>query len=259
MQESIKNYSLYNDRMKRSLIDKLFWLNMIDNDVDRILDYGCADGSLLKQLQKLDSNLFIQGYDIDKNMVALCNENGVACTDDYSLLEKQDNSKTLLNLSSLIHEIYSYCDDAGVKTFWHRVFNGGFKYIAIRDMMVSNKCASSSTKPSDIRKVEKYIQRNRLETNYSEFTENFGSINHRQNFIHFLLKYTFTENWDREVKENYLPLMLEDFLTLLPNTYDILYLNHDIFPYKVQELKENMKLYFKEKTHIKVLLKRKEK
>ena len=48
-----------------------------------------------------------------------------------------DPKETLINISSTLHEVYSYGTEASVAEFWERVFGSGFKYIAIRDMMVS--------------------------------------------------------------------------------------------------------------------------
>lgn len=62
-----------------------------------------------------------------------------------SLQEFRDNciydpDKTLLNMSSVIHEVYSYADefydDVGV--FWNDIKKCGFKQIAIRDMSIND-------------------------------------------------------------------------------------------------------------------------
>ena len=47
---------------------------------------------------------------------------------------KVDPAHTIINLSSIIHEIYSYCSPIDVETFWNRICNTGFAYITIRDM-----------------------------------------------------------------------------------------------------------------------------
>lgn len=36
-----------------------------------------------------------------------------------------------------------------------------------------------------------------------------------KNLIHFLIKYRYVENWDREVKENYLPVTQDKLASLL--------------------------------------------
>lgn len=51
---------------------------------------------------------------------------------------KFGNNSPLLNLSSVIHEVYSYSHSSVIKKFWEKqVFGGSFKYITIRDMIPS--------------------------------------------------------------------------------------------------------------------------
>ena len=44
----IANMNVYNDGMRKSMLDKIWFLDKIDGSIDTIYDYGCADGSLLK-------------------------------------------------------------------------------------------------------------------------------------------------------------------------------------------------------------------
>lgn len=47
----IANIEIYNESMIKSLIDKLFFLDKIDN-VKCIVDYGCANGALIALLRR---------------------------------------------------------------------------------------------------------------------------------------------------------------------------------------------------------------
>jgi hypothetical protein len=58
----IDDVKTYNHRMEKSLIDKIFWVDKVDSSI--IVDYGCADGVLLKALQKLFPDYTYIGYDI---------------------------------------------------------------------------------------------------------------------------------------------------------------------------------------------------
>ena len=42
----IENYKVYNDRMRRSMWDKAFFMDKIPG-TELLIDYGCADGSLI--------------------------------------------------------------------------------------------------------------------------------------------------------------------------------------------------------------------
>lgn len=44
----IANLKVYNDNMRKSLLDKAYFLSFVDSDT--FIDFGCADGSLLKDV-----------------------------------------------------------------------------------------------------------------------------------------------------------------------------------------------------------------
>lgn len=44
----IANLKVYNDNMRKSLLDKAYFLSFVDSDT--FIDFGCADGSLLKHI-----------------------------------------------------------------------------------------------------------------------------------------------------------------------------------------------------------------
>lgn len=62
--------------------------------------------------------------------------------------------------------------------------------------------------------------------------EGFGKIRTVADMNHFLLKYFYTDNWDREGKENYIPVTFEDYHQIL-NLLDmrILYEDGYLMPY----------------------------
>lgn len=39
----IANMNVYNDGMRKSMLDKIWFLDKIDGGIDTIYDYGCAD------------------------------------------------------------------------------------------------------------------------------------------------------------------------------------------------------------------------
>lgn len=49
----ITDLTAYNLSMKKSLIDKMFFMDKIDDNVKVIMDYGCADGALIRFLAPL--------------------------------------------------------------------------------------------------------------------------------------------------------------------------------------------------------------
>ena len=64
----IENYQVYNDRMRRSMWDKAFFMDKVPG-AEIIIDYGCADGSLVRFLSALFPSVRFIGFDIDPLMV----------------------------------------------------------------------------------------------------------------------------------------------------------------------------------------------
>ena len=64
----IENYSVYNDRMRRSMWDKAFFMDKVPG-TELLVDYGCADGSLIRFLRELFPSMYFIGFDIDPAMV----------------------------------------------------------------------------------------------------------------------------------------------------------------------------------------------
>ena len=137
----ITNIDSYIQGMELGYLDKLFFLDKINPDV--IVDFGCADGTILSKIQKLNSNIKLIGYDLDKNMVENARKKlgiNAVLTDDWSQVvdEVKKYKRPALVLSSVIHEVYSYSHSFVIKRFWeNQVFGGSFKWICIRDMIPS--------------------------------------------------------------------------------------------------------------------------
>ena len=65
-----------------------------------------------------------------------------------------------------------------------------------------------------VRKVKQKADKHYL----NSFEDRWGVINDNyRTFIHYLLKYRYTDNWDREVNEDYLPVSLETVKSKVPN------------------------------------------
>lgn len=254
----INNYEIYNERMDKSFQDKLFFLDKIKDNIEAIVDFGCADGALIRHLSEL-TDIKLIGYDQDYRMIELAKNknNKDNCFFDRHLekiIEDISPENSLLNLSSVIHEIYSYLTSDDIEFFWDVVFNSNFKYISIRDL-----CANESiNRPSNINDYTKLLQKANPNL-LSDYESIWGSVRENRNLVHYLLKYRFVENWDREVRENYFPLSLERLLNKIPlDKYEIVYFENYILPYTANKVKEDFDIELHDNTHVKLLLKRKE-
>ena len=257
-EKPISNYDQYIIDMNTTMSYKLFFLDEIKFDV--IVDFGCADGTFLQSISRMRPNVKIIGYDLDQTMLDKASSKlpkNAILTDNWNEVIKEISGykHPLLNLSSVIHEVYSYSNSKTVSKFWNQqVFAGNFKHITIRDMMPSVELTRNeiTNYKDDARKVRQKADKRYL----LSFEEVWGSINaDYRNFIHFLLKYKYTDNWDREVNENYLPITLETLKSEIPSDYSITYEDDFVLPYLRQEVKRDFNVELTHSTHVKMIIK----
>ncbi len=254
--ENLVNLASYNAGMKKSMMDKLFFMDKVDAEI--FVDYGCANGVLIQFLHNLFPEFEYVGFDISEDMIKEAKRNNPNIANnfftDWDALQsyvKGTGKKSAVLLSSVIHEVYSYGTINDVDSFWTRVFRDGFDYIVVRDMMPSVTMNKSSD-INDIAKVYRKADRKQL----FDFQQTWGNVENNKNLIHFFLKYQYGDNWDREVKENYLPLNREQFLSMLPDNYEISFHEHYILPFLFNQVKKDFGVEIKDNTHLKLILKR---
>jgi SAM-dependent methyltransferase len=256
MIESIKNYNVYTQGMSKSYQDKLFFLDKI-NDVTGLVDFGCADGTLIEHIADRLPNVKLVGYDINQDMIQLAMEKDKTCglyTNDFNEAMRIINTdRSVLNLSSVIHEVYSYSMPYAINEFWNNVFNSGFQYIVIRDFCVS----ASVNRKADVNDWTKVIQKADV-NQVTEYESIWGSIRENRNLVHFLMKYRYVTNWEREVRENYFPITLERLLSKVPtDKYEIIYFEDYVLPFIANKVKEDFGIHLHDSTHVKLLLRSK--
>lgn len=248
----IKDYEAYNHRMDLSMIDKLFFADKIQPDL--IVDYGCATGTLLKHLKILCPNVRTIGFDNDPEMIVHSSRE-VNITNKWDLVEAaiEQAKKPALVLSSVIHEVFHYGSKTDIDDFWNKVLNSGFHYIIVRDMVPSRSIDHVSC-INDVKKIyNKFLGTKAL----TDFERIWGSIENNRNLVHFLLKYRYLEpNWEREVRENYIPIAREDLLAKIPMEYDVVFHEHYVLPYILQNVRDEIGIELKDPTHLKLILRR---
>lgn len=255
---SISNKDSYIEGMNKTLIDKSFFMDKLNYDV--IVDFGCADGSLLEYVSKINPSIKIIGYDLDKDMLSKAKSKlgeDALITDDWDEVVSsiQYYEKPLLNLSSVIHEVYSYSNSNVIKSFWeNQVFGGDFLWVVIRDMIPSVRLGKKdiSKFKDDVRNVKMKSDKKYLDS----FENRWGTIsNNYRTFIHYLLKYRFIENWEREVNENYLPVSIETVINKIPSDYKIVYQDRFVLPFLKKQVKKDFNIDLFNPTHAKMIIK----
>lgn len=246
----ITDIELYNTQMSHSMKDKLFFLDFINpKEANTIVDFGCANGELLKQLP-YDWNKI--GIDNSKEMIDAAIENcDAAYFSSLDEIDFFDKNNAVLNMSSVIHEIYSYLNEKEIAHFWDKVFNSGYKYITIRDMMVSNK-TNRDMSLNELRTICAHRKVNL----FRDFHKVYPQWRARD-MLHFFMKYRYTENWDRERDENYFPITIEELTALIPDNYEIVYQNAYILQWTKDRVLKDFGYEIEDNTHIKLILKKK--
>lgn len=242
----------YNTGMKKSLLDKVFFMDKIDVEV--IVDYGCADGTLIHFLRNLFPEIVYYGFDISEEMIGEAKkknpEIAMCFTTNFDdIMKKTKHCKKAVVLSSIIHEAYSYGTANDISIFWNRIFNSGFDNIVIRDMM-PGMSINKQSETNDVAKILRKANRQQL----FDFQQLWGSIENMKSMAHFLLKYQYDDNWEREVHENYFPIYREQMLSQVPDAYDIVFHEHFVLPYLAKVVKKDFGIELKENTHIKLIL-----
>lgn len=256
--EEITSKDNYNSSMSKSVLDKMFFLDKVPDNI-AILDWGCADGSLLSEIVKFFPKNSYIGYDIDEEMARLAmdklseDDAHIYWDIDNVYREVADNHKDktiVVNLSSVIHEVYSYRNVEEIDEFWETVFDLG-DIIVIRDMMFQQHMDRASD-PNDVRKVRAKSDRRYLQ----DFESIEGNITNNKNLIHYLMKYRWKDNWEREVREDYFPLSRERLDRIIPNDFKIRYETMFALPYTQRRVEEDFGIEIKDNTHIKLILER---
>lgn len=254
----IADIDIYNSRMNGSILDKLYFLDKIDFDI--IVDFGCADGVLLEEISKFNKNIKLIGYEIDPQELKISREKvgrKAFITDEWVEIEEklEKFEDTALCLSSVIHEVYSYTDDqSNIDRFWNeRVFGGQFKYIIIRDMIPSSSIDSITNFNDNVKIVKEKIDKKYI----NSFEKIWGKMEDSYlQFTHFLLKYKYTNNWNREVQENYFPIKLNELKAKIPANYKIVLEDNFILQYINDQVKNDFGFELRMPTHTKMILKR---
>lgn len=271
----IKNLEIYNIRMDKSIEDKLWFLGQPEiKDVDVFVDFGCANGNMLRHMYYQDPGKVYIGYDNNTEMLSIakeyCKNTGIKFIYNFENIREYINreypgKKVCLILSSVLHEVYSYTPaGAGIDEFWKSIKEDlNPDYIVIRDMtwgfnedyearyslrehqnkffMDCDKILLSANK-KQIRDFEKAIGR--------RFLRSIKDI------THFLLKYKYIENWDREVQENYLSYKVMDIVSELRDKYKLTYHKFYCLPYLHEQFMKDFDIDFIGDTHYNFLFKK---
>ncbi len=213
----IENYDVYTDRMRRSMWDKAFFMDKIPG-TELVVDYGCADGSLIRFLHRMFPATEYVGFDIDRDMIALAEKSPephvrYAADMDGVLAAVRalgtEPGRIAVNFSSVFHEVFHYGFDRDRIRELLAALSP--EYIIVRDMRYHDAEAARPVPAEVTARVRRRLPARQL----ADFEAAWGPISVRRNLVHLLLKYGYTENWERECAENYFSYTEEELLEVI--------------------------------------------
>lgn len=233
----ITNLDKYTAAMQNTLLDKIWFLDKIDPNIDTIIDFGCADGSLFIFIESLfpDKFKFI-GIDQSEEMLDRARINTqeipaerIQFHRSLDTLISTHFENSVLVLNSILHELYNYLPYPKRTEVLSRLFKKyKFKYIAIRDMHKIEE--GSFIGYPKYRLKDKALQKRKDEFDAQEYFSS-SDVN---GLIEFLLKYSYIENWSRECSERYLWNWSKDILNFAEDRYVLLYNTSFYLPYQLE-------------------------
>lgn len=192
----------YVERMNKSIDYKKFWFDKVDPDkFDRIIDFGCGDGTLGIKIMQEDrfADKEVVFYETSPVMRKLIKNNLILSGEDlnratiisnYELLKPLlQDKRTLIVFSSVLHECYTFNT---LPFYWDEL---ECNYIVIRDMHGGDTRVHFSVKDR-----WKIFWHSRKLAFFDFFQRNDFSD---RSCLHFLMKHLYKDNWDTEVLENY--------------------------------------------------------
>lgn len=247
---SMKSLNSYIRKLEKGVEDKLFFLKHIDiSEYSLIVEFGCANGRLLRRIEPvvdLQSTKLV-GFDINEEILDIAKNisREMTFTSNWKEIEemlKQTPKKSLILFSSVWHEIDpKYNEDIVSKM-------KAFTTIVIRDM----KEPIFGSEPID-EPTRQRIAKRVPEWQFHEFEEKWGRIDNKKTLYRFLLMYTYVDNWDVEVNEDYFSTPWAEIDWDLEKEYDRVFSHSYALQYKKEQIEKIFSHTMKDITHHQVI------
>ena len=265
------NLDIYTTEMGKSVWDKAFFMDKIPG-VKCIIDFGCADGTMIRYLAPLFPDIMFIGYDISKELIDIARsiqpfyanvtffsghtvgaENLIHFTQE----KKFTSEEICLNFSSVLHEVFS--STGGIDTIQRLLDELKPRYITIRDMYCDDTVELDAKDTRAYAPILDKITTNELLLRYAiDFKEKFGFLKTWRDLTHLMMKLQWTDNgWEDEMKENYFSWRLEDVLKLTGNMYSPCFVCRYQLPYLSEKWRKEYNWYNPDiHTHAQFILRR---
>lgn len=256
------NLDIYTEEMKKSLWDKAFFMDKIIG-AKCVIDFGCADASLICMLREIFPSMDFYGFDINEELLKRARENMHENISDRKfiydenelnlliadVISRYDGTEICINFSCVLHEVFS-SSPSGQRSIERLVKALEPKYITVRDMYApaEGRCTTHyqylNPKPE-----KKYVD---------EFQNKYGPIMCNTHFLHFMMKYQWKDNgWEEELEEDYFAWKVYNLLDLInPKEYKVIYQYQYLLPFYADKWAYLDLDPFKDTTHIQLVIRR---
>lgn len=200
---NISDKDIYLKRMRVGMYDKCWWVDKIYPEVDTVIDFGCADGSLWEVIKVLCPQITkYYGIESNKEFYSILDEKDIEyCSSFDTLPNGIEWDKTIIVMNSVVHEICYYQSIKDFMALLRKFKRVGVRHIAIRDMHWNGENYNYS---------DDFFLNEIIESEYyKQFKDFFRHSCYESSFniicqVEFFLKYTYKENWERERSEQYM-------------------------------------------------------
>lgn len=220
MDSQISDKEIYLSRMSKPLQEKLRVAKYIPAGAERVLDVGCADGTVTCALAKLFPDIQFLGIDLDQDFIDKAAEKAnaeglknVRFERIYlrELLARKEKYDAVIFVS-VLHEFYTYGEGISsvlkaIADAHELLCNKG--EIVIRDMILNEYSKRTEFQSDSL--VTKIQSISNLRPLIEDFEKIFCPMKYQYEINHFLLKYMYRENWERESKEHYVPVTFDQY------------------------------------------------
>lgn len=214
----IEDESIYLECMSKPLQEKLKIVSYIPEKAKNILDVGCADGAVTIAMANLFPWIKFHGIDLNPRFITSAKKHGVNLNNSSfeqvylrELLAGKQKYDVII-FCSVLHEFFTYGE--GISSVLkalsdaHELLTANGTII-IRDMILSDYTKRANLKNKDI--LQKIHSNLAVAPLLADFEATFGVLDTHHKINHFLLKYMYENNWERELKENYIPVTFEQY------------------------------------------------
>jgi len=236
----MRNYNTYLKGMEKGNDEKLFFTSILQlNKFHRIIDFGCGKGDILKACS--NSGCELVGIDHDPIMLQYAEENVPNAVFFGRLTRRMITKETLIIFSSVLHEVEDYWEEL------KNIIQGTGATVVVRDMRFSG--AEKLLRQDQMAKVV----RNSHPQMLGDFINRWG-FRTDKDLYHWLLKYSYVDNWELENNENYFSFDYKNLFEL----GEVIYERNYTLEFKQKKVLEDYKILMKKPTHTQLIIKLKE-